>query len=64
MFLKKIFFLEVILITMVSCYSLDSREAFSDLKKLEGKWSSKKAYYSMNIGKLKTTAKCLVWASV
>jgi len=41
MFLKRIFFLGIILIPLVSCYNPDSRESFSDLKILEGKWSSK-----------------------
>jgi len=41
MFLKKIFFLGIILIALASCYNPDSRESFEDLKKLNGKWSSK-----------------------
>jgi hypothetical protein len=41
MFLKKIFFLGVILIALSSCYYPDSRDSFEDLKKLDGKWSSK-----------------------
>jgi hypothetical protein len=41
MFFKKIFLLGIIFAALVSCYNPDSRESFSDLKKLEGKWSSK-----------------------
>lgn len=41
MFFKKIFFFGIILFGLVSCYNPDSWESFSDLKKLEGKWSSK-----------------------
>ncbi|HEY9115988.1 MAG TPA: DUF6265 family protein, partial [Bacteroidales bacterium] len=39
--MKRIFFLGITLIALASCYNPSSNESFEDLKKLEGRWSSK-----------------------